>query len=239
MTAPAHNPCATCGACCRSYIVPVCGYDVWLISTRQRLSPEEFLIAGPQDSPRPDGFRLDRGGPTYGLALDKRRPLRVTQPCVFLIQLGGGNDRCGIYDERPVVCRSYPMSMWKDVVSQREDALCPSGSWSEADVAVSSWRDALRELRVHFDIYYEVVARWNARMAAQAPTAQFELPEYLSYLLNIYDRLAALGDDMAVRARPIINGFYPEIPPEPFIPVPSGEAAIPTGDRRGAGRMPA
>ena len=22
-----HNPCATCGACCRSYIVPVCGYD--------------------------------------------------------------------------------------------------------------------------------------------------------------------------------------------------------------------
>jgi hypothetical protein len=63
---------------------------------------------------------------------------------------------------------------------------------------------------MHFDIYYEVVARWNARVTAQPPTAQFELPEYLSYLLNVYDRLAALDNDMEARARQIINEFYPE-----------------------------
>ena len=55
----ARNPCATCAQCCTSYIVSVCGYDVWRISTRQRLSPEQFLVAMPQDRRGKDGFLLN------------------------------------------------------------------------------------------------------------------------------------------------------------------------------------
>ena len=41
-----HNSCASCGICCRSHIIPLSGYDVWRISTRQHLSPEQFAKTG-------------------------------------------------------------------------------------------------------------------------------------------------------------------------------------------------
>jgi hypothetical protein len=49
---------------------------------------------------------------------------------------------------------------------------------------------------MHYDIYHVVVARWNARVAAAGPGAQFSLSEFYSYLLNVYDRLAALDDEV-------------------------------------------
>jgi Fe-S-cluster containining protein len=202
--APRVNPCATCGACCRSYIVPVCGYDVWLICTRQRLSPAQFLVAAQRDPAGFDGFRLEQGGPHYGLMLDKRGRLHPKQPCVFLVRLADGNDRCGVYAERPVVCQSYPMSLLKGVVTQRGDTLCPPGAWPAPAVQRPAWRHALQRMRMHFDVYYEVVARWNARVAA-GPGAGLGLGQYYSYLINVYDRLAALdatvGQEQLVRIR--------------------------------------
>ncbi len=186
-----HNPCATCGACCRSYIVPVCGYDVWLISTQQRLSPESFLAILPQRQPNAEGFRLEAAGPTFELALDKRGRLHPKQPCVFLVRLAGGHDRCGIYAHRPLVCQTYPMSLWRGALYLRQEALCPSNSWPAEVVKRQPWRPAIQRQHMHFDIYREVVARWNARVE-RSPGQRFALREYLSYLLNAYDRLAAL-----------------------------------------------
>src|SRR5438270_9699051 len=143
-----HNPCATCGACCRNYIVPVCGRDIWFISTRQRLSPEQFLVAFPQEDSAIDGFYLQAGSKPYGLALDKQGKFGRTQPCVFLMHLGEGNDRCGIYNDRPTVCRAYPMALWSDVVYQRKDSLCPPDSWPVKEVLRPSWRAALQRFHM-------------------------------------------------------------------------------------------
>src|SRR6266498_4427592 len=140
----AANPCATCGQCCRSYIVSVCGHDVWQISTRQRLSPERFLVACPQDEPRRDGFLLVATGATYGLMLDQQGPLEATQPCVFLLQLGGGHARCGIYDHRPVVCQAYPMGRSDAGILKRDNVLCPPDSWSPSQLRHPAWRPALQ-----------------------------------------------------------------------------------------------
>jgi Fe-S-cluster containining protein len=191
MSETRHNPCTTCGACCRSYIVPVCGYDVWLISTRLRLSPESFLSMVPQRQPNAEGFRLEDRGPTFELALDKRGRLHPKQPCVFLVRLAGGHDRCGIYAHRPLVCQSYPMSLWRGALYLRQEALCPPNSWPPDAVKPQPWRAALQRQHMHFDIYREVVARWNARVE-RSPGQRFALREYLSYLLNAYDRLVAL-----------------------------------------------
>ena len=233
-----RSPCATCGACCRSYLVPVCGQDVWRIATSQRLDPEAFLFACPQDAPAPDGFRLRHDGPTHGLALDKQGPLRATQPCVFLLRLGGGHDRCGVYADRPVVCRAYPMSAWGERVAQRDDALCPSDAWTAADVSLPAWGVALQRLRMQFDVYHEVVARWNAHVAAE-PDVSFALREYLAYLLSVHTRLARLDDELGAaalarveaewrrrggtswlhylgRARRIVDDFYPGVAPQPL-----------------------
>lgn len=237
-----HTPCATCGACCRSYIVPVCGHDVWLMSTRQRLGPEQFLVACPQPEPGPDGFLLALSGPTYGLALDKQGRFTAERPCLFLLELAGGNTRCGVYAHRPVVCQGYPMTVRSGLVLQREDALCPPNSWPEAEVRRPAWRAAIQRLRMHFDVYYQVVARWNARVLAAGPGVRFALPEYFSYLLNVYHRLAGLAEDLGAetiarvqadwpepgqdaaspvwldyvgQARQVIESFYPEVRPLP------------------------
>lgn len=187
-----HSPCGTCGRCCHSYIVPVAGEDVWRISTAQRLSPAAFLVACPQKEPDVEGFRLAPEGPTYFLALDKQGRFGRHRPCVFLVRLAGGHERCGIYDHRPVVCHAYPMEPRDGGIRLRDNALCPPDSWPAAVVQRPSWRLAYKRQRMMFDIYSIVVARWNARVAAAPPDATFRMHEYSSFLLNVYDRLDAM-----------------------------------------------
>ncbi len=210
-----HNPCATCGACCRSYVVPVCGYDVWLISTGQRLSPEQFLVACPQEEPGFDGLRLEAEGITYGLALDKQGRFHPSRPCVFLMHFANGHMRCGIYPHRPSVCRVYPMSIWNGVVYKTEESLCPPGAWPEDEPQRPGWRAALQRMYMHFDIYNEVVARWNAHVAKAGQQVQgirFTLHEYFSYLLNVYDRLAALNRQIGDEELSRIQAGWPTAP---------------------------
>jgi Fe-S-cluster containining protein len=212
VTSPSgHNPCATCGICCRAYVVPCYGYDVWRLATRQRLSPDEFIVLVPEKKPRPEGFRLRADGQVYTLALDKKGPFGIKRPCVFLIELPGGNDRCGVYSERPVVCQTYPMSMWSKVVVQRTETLCPPDSWPMTEVQRPHWRTKLTLLCFHLDIYGEVVSRWNARVAAY-PQADFVLMEYLSYLQNVYDKLHALGEALGPEVMEVVEASWPTFP---------------------------
>lgn len=214
MTAISRNPCATCGACCRSYIVPVCGQDVWRISQRQRLAPEHFLIPVPQPKPRSDGFRLEPGGWTYALMLDKQGRLKVDQSCVFLVHLVGGHDRCGIYEHRPVVCQAYPMVQAPRGVSIRDEPLCPPDSWPDDELTKRPWRRVVMRVTMQFDLYAEVVARWNARVDAARSDRIFALDEYLSYLMNLYDRVAELdskvGEQTLTRVE-LTWGYVPDL----------------------------
>ena len=209
------NPCATCGACCSSYIVPVNGYDMWLLSTRQRISPEQYLVACPQEDPGFDGFRLDAERPPYGLALDKQGKFDPMQPCVFLMRLGDGHTRCGIYGERPSVCRAYPMTVWNMEMSQMQTSLCPPGAWPPGEPRRPHWRMSLQRLYMHSDIYHEVVARWNGRLARllrSNPEARFGLPEYFSYVLNVYDKLNVLWTELGEEHMQAVQANWPMAP---------------------------
>ncbi|MBF6611847.1 MAG: YkgJ family cysteine cluster protein [Chloroflexi bacterium] len=212
MSSVRTNPCATCGICCHSYVVPVTGYDVWLISTNQRLAPEDFLIAFPLPSPEVDGFKLESDKPTYGLALDKAGPFRKDGPCVFLMRLGDKHERCGIYNDRPSVCRAYPMAMWGATLFQREDVLCPDGSWPPEEPRRPQWRDALQRFMMHHDIYCEVVARWNARFATLPDGARLTLRDYFTFLMNVYDRLARLNNELGEDQVAAIQASWPSMP---------------------------
>jgi Fe-S-cluster containining protein len=188
-----HNPCATCGACCRSYVVPLCGRDLWLITREQRLSPEHFTVVHSLPGPHAEGFRLEDGGRYYSLALDKRGRYKLKAPCVFLVSLPGGHDLCGIYADRPVACRAYPMVVRDGAIGFRDGTLCPPGAWPAAEPERPRWRPAVEQVRVQYDVYAEVVARWNARVAA-TPGHRFALGEYFSYVLSVYTQIAALDD---------------------------------------------
>jgi Fe-S-cluster containining protein len=194
--APA-DPCGTCGVCCRSYMVPLCGRDVWQISIRLRMAPEQFVFAYREDAPTADAFYLDPAGAAYSLCLDKRGKRsgfdwQAQSPCIFLLELQGGHCRCGIYAHRPMVCRDYPMRAVAGGVAVRDDVLCPPNSWSPAMLRRPSWSIALQRRRMHFDIYRVVVARWNAHLTAGNANRTENLDGYLGYLLNVYERLDAL-----------------------------------------------
>ncbi len=207
-----HNPCATCGACCRSYIVPVCGHDVWMICSRQRLSPEQFLVVYPQEEESIDGFRLDRESKPYGLALDKRGKFELDKPCVFLMDLGENNSRCGVYNQRPVTCAAYPMALWSTSIFLRKDAMCPPKSWPLDEVQKPAWKVALQRFHMHYDIYREVIARWNMRLAISPEDTRFRFNDYFNYLLNVYDRLDALDSELGDEALRAVEESWPTLP---------------------------
>lgn len=195
-----YNPCSTCGLCCKSYIVPVYGYDIWLLSTRERLSPEQFLVAMPQADPGLDGFKLEPQAPTFGLALDKKGDFDPMNPCVFLLEFKEGHSRCGVYNHRPAVCGTYPVTIWENKLRLMEKRLCPPDAWPDSEVQRPHFRLANNRIYMYADVYHEVVARWNARAARvweRLPDHRFTTAEYFSYVLNVYDRLdnldAALG----------------------------------------------
>ncbi|CAA9265341.1 MAG: hypothetical protein AVDCRST_MAG77-2798 [uncultured Chloroflexi bacterium] len=211
----AANPCDTCSACCRSYAVPLCGHDVWQISARQRLSPEQFVLLYPEQEPRPEAFQLEAGGQPYTLVLDKKGRFALKSACVFLVELPGGHARCGVYGHRPVVCQSYPMSMWSRVVRPRRETLCPPDSWPPAAVTNPRWAAALQRLCLHQDIYCEVVTRWNARVAAH-PERGFALMEFFSFLLNVYQRLDAIRQELGEEGMARVEASWPTFPRPPY-----------------------
>lgn len=46
----------------------------------------------------------------------------------------GEDDRCGIYEERPLVCRIYPMEINPFIVLRPENKSCPSEVWEEGEI---------------------------------------------------------------------------------------------------------
>jgi Fe-S-cluster containining protein len=251
------NPCRTCGNCCRWYVVGVSGFDIWRISSQQRLHPMQFLIAYDRKGDGLTRFRLEPGGEALSLALDKRgqAELEHTQPCVFLMTLRDGHERCGIYADRPDACRIYPFDVNGDAPGGRETTVCPPDSWPADTWTQPRWSSAVRHQDMNADVYSEVVTRWNARVAAMPAGTQFTADDYVTYILNVYDALAKLdasfgeeamaqvrsrwrglkldasegetlplpvrrGDypwlDYFAAARQIIDGFYPQIEPQPI-----------------------
>ena len=209
--------CNCTGACCHRYVVNLCGHDVWLISTQLRLRPEEFTVVVSQDNASLGGFRLEPNGKNYGLGLDKRRwgsRGKVTQrgPCIFLIRMKTGVERCGIHAIRPVACRVYPMSILNDELKQSPQALCPAGSWVLDARQELEWRRSLNSGRMQFDIYSEVLARWNERVDAAPAATHFSILEFYAYLLNAYDRIERLTARIDAGEMDEIVATWPKLP---------------------------
>ena len=84
------NRCQKCGACCRYYIIEADLVDV--------LREPRLLGAG-YAKQQPTMEELEAGEKVIMLALAK------STPCPFL----GQDNRCTIYETRPIMCRSYPL----------------------------------------------------------------------------------------------------------------------------------
>jgi hypothetical protein len=97
------------------------------------------------------------------------------------------------------------------VIGLRDGALCPPDSWPAPEPGRPRWREAVRQVRVQYDIYAEVVARWNARVAA-TPGYRFALGEYFGYVLSVYTQIAALDEALGPAALARVAGTWRAAP---------------------------
>jgi Fe-S-cluster containining protein len=186
--------CRSCeGRCCAAYRVPINGDDVWRIVQGQRLAPAVFVAREPEPHPTAESFLLRPGGGTFTLRLRYQYERRNERPCVFLMRLRDGVQRCGIYPHRPHACQTYPMQRTPDGVAPRADMMCPPGSWTTVPERVGPWAERMREQDAAWRRYERVVAPWNAAVQRLPAHEGFVLEQYLAYLVAAYDALAARG----------------------------------------------
>jgi Fe-S-cluster containining protein len=225
------DPCAPCGLCCRSYLVPLFGHDVWWIATHRGLSPQDFVFVAEQDTPDPLGFRLAAASdaPTHGLALLKEEPMAPAQPCIFLTADEHGQWRCGIYSDRPITCQTYPMAKLGGRIYQREQTLCPPDSWNEDDLADPAWLPKLNRLRYRRDTYVEAVARWNAALTHYHPPGDVNPKMFCDYLLSLYEQIVALETSVGSIDFAAIELGWARVPPRPPESLATAELTISRG----------
>jgi Fe-S-cluster containining protein len=189
------SACLSCeGRCCAAYIVPLTGDDVWRIVQEQRLAPGLFVQREPEDYPSSTGFLLRPGGATYAISLRHQYDRRNERPCIFLMQLREGRQRCGIYAQRPLACQTYPMQLRPEGVVPRDDLLCPLGSWADITERPGEWRERLIRQDAAWDCYAAVVQAWNAAVRRRPADSGYVLDDYLAYLIAVYDELNARPD---------------------------------------------
>ena len=169
--------CADCeGRCCRQYLVPLTCFDVHALARALVLHPEQFAELVPDADP--DGIRLEPGGPTFSIVLARRDPAAERPPCVFLMELPGGAARCGVYADRPLACRAFPMTPSAGGAAVLPDIPCPAGSWEPDALDPSGWSPTLRRAASEGEAHRRVVASWNKRVdagtGAASPSGFFE-----------------------------------------------------------------
>jgi Fe-S-cluster containining protein len=129
-----HFGCTQCGKCCRDTKVPLTVAEAikWLnrgdeVQLLCEASPWPAALDG---DPRAAHFKRRSFAVTSGLM-----PTRVVVSLVANI-VGAcpnllSNLRCGIYQDRPLVCRIYPAEINPFVALKRANKACPPEAWDQ------------------------------------------------------------------------------------------------------------
>ena len=199
VTTASNAPCCSCHqACCRDYIVTVSGYDAWVLARRYGLALDQVLICCSSESDG-DGehFRLDHSNRRYAIALAKKANDAGIGWCSFWMPFDGGYGRCGVYDSRPLVCRTYPFEIEAGVVRVRENALCPVGAWQPGERELDARRRMLAKFEMERGLYCYVVSVWNDYVESFPPAIVFPAAVYYGYLTATYDRIDQFRSTMS------------------------------------------
>jgi Fe-S-cluster containining protein len=129
-----HFACTQCGKCCRDTKVPLTVAEAikWL-----NRGDEVQLLC--EASPWPAALDTDPRAAHFKrrsfAVMSGSMPMRVVVmlvanvvgPCPNLL----ADLRCGIYEDRPLVCRIYPAEINPLIVLSRENKLCPPEAWTQ------------------------------------------------------------------------------------------------------------
>lgn len=149
--------CTGCGNCCKEPLLPLTDEDVRRIVDRTGHAPRDIVRVVDRHAiemdDEPGGFAMLRQGKRVMVLRHERGR------CRYL----GDDDRCTIYESRPLGCRIYPFDPEFDTKKKLkrltlvEAAECPYEMTGSTDV------ESLRQLHVEYSAEHE---RYIARIAA-------------------------------------------------------------------------
>jgi Fe-S-cluster containining protein len=182
--------CADCdGKCCRELVVDLTAAEVRGIADATGLNPADFVrfLHKPPSQVVSPPFRMGPQDPGVMLALDKKND--GSDGCVFLVELSGGQGRCGIYADRPPLCRVYPFhpNKLRVGIEPRCDGVCSPANWTFAAVDLLPLRRDVLWIAKAWVQHRQVVAQWNAMVDEQQ--RDFMPAELFDFLLAREDLL--------------------------------------------------
>lgn len=153
--------CTGCGNCCRETVVLLTDADVVRIAEGTGKAPREFVrFFGPDTvemgSRHPLWVRFDGGRAVMALKWQGGH-------CIFL----DSDNRCSIYDHRPVTCREHPFNVTLsdtgavERISLSRVVKCPH-DW-DGRASLNAIRSVVRWNERQSDAYEEKVKVWNRR----------------------------------------------------------------------------
>lgn len=218
--------CVGCGICCKGRLIPLTvqeakqwlgrGHDVAVILeafnefTWPASSPEYAHSAGRSLEVRSGDSKIRMIAIFAGKAIEQCPNLRQ-------------DNLCGIYEERPLVCRIYPMEINPFIELRKEEKVCPPEVWDLGEILCSDGRadDSLEALitqsrqadKTEAGIKVSICAQLGLNVASwKGDALAIYFPkqeEMLSALLNINNKPISQStyewkvrtDDIALRER--------------------------------------
>lgn len=189
----AESPCDTCATsrCCTVFDPELTGPDIARLTAALGVEPSVFAWARPVHTEQagPDGVRLGTAE-TWELRLRRTTAGDAAigeggaRRCIFLLHLGPGLNRCGVYAIRPMICRTFPTAIGRDMVyAGGPPGVCPEGAWEAAVLDVSTIRVTHGAADLERQRWRAFLAAWNA-LEAQADLAPLERADALALLMR-------------------------------------------------------
>lgn len=146
--------CLRCGKCCTSFGVCVTPFDIRRLSLATGLPPSSFVMAIPEPPER------ERAEPA--VIIDGVRSLIVlawkgpkSRNCFFYYASG-----CMAYDERPMLCRTYPFRSCPNGLIDMKSRACPS-LWQPERAQKAAYLKDITQYEKEISAYIPFSKAWN------------------------------------------------------------------------------
>jgi len=166
------------------------------------IEPTSFLAFAQMETDSPYHFRLDISEEAYCLALNMREQPDGSRRCIFLMELPGGQTRCGIYSLRPIACRAYPLTLAEDGVVVKPWAMCPERFLVPSQPDIDSWQQELERHDMEFSIYALLVESWNRRAMTLPKSQELNFRPLVDFVMEFYQRLEPSREAVTVQEWP-------------------------------------
>lgn len=156
------------------FTVFITAHDAARISKNLGLEPLYFLNNYPAGiNSKFPAFKLK--GKKYLLGLDNKDGKMKT--CKFLMNVGGPR-KCGVYDSRPVSCRTYPFFLENRKLNSVEEFVCPRQWWPEGKEREEYIKN-INQFKKELEEYKKIVEIWNSNYGESSSFMKF-----LDFILN-------------------------------------------------------